>query len=424
MQNFRNYYQILGVPKDASADEIKKAYRRLARQLHPDVNPGDKSAEDRFKDINEAYDILSDLDKRAQYDRFSKFWKQKGFQGKQGVRLPNFKTWGNGKANSKRIADDVDFSDYSDFNKFLDQVLGRRREVRMATANDAPITSSEPWNTASKKTSYVANSREPRRENVDREIRREPRDTGDREIRREPRDTGDREIRREPRDTGDREIRREPRDIGDREIRREPRDTGDREIRREPRDTGDREIRREPRDTGDREIRRDIEARLTLRLEKAYSGGTERIRLEDGRSIEVTLPPAMVSGQRIRLRNQGIGGGDLYLKITVSPHPFFRLEISDICCELPLTPCEAVLGGDIEVPTLDGRVKMKLPPGVTSGKRLRLAGKGYPTGNGDRGDQLVEILVLIPKEISDEERELYEKLREVESFKPRQDLYN
>ena len=357
MQNFRNYYLILGVPKDASADEIKKAYRRLARQWHPDVNPGDKSAEDRFKDINEAYDILSDIDKRAQYDQFSKFWKQKGFQGKQGVRLPNFKTWGNSKATRKKPAEDVDFSDYSDFNKFLDQVLGRRREVRMATANDAPrVDSYEPWSTASKKTSYVANSREDRR------------------------------------------------DVDDREIRRE---------------TVDREIRR---DIVDRETRRDIETRLTLPLERAYSGGTERIRLEDGRAIEVNLPPAMVSGQRIRLRNQGIGGGDLYLKITVSPHPFFRLEMSDICCELPLTPSEAVLGGEIEVPTLDGLVKMKLPPGVTSGKRLRLANKGYPTGNGDRGDQLVEIQVLIPKEISEEERELYEKLRQIETFKPRQDL--
>ncbi|MEG4486494.1 J domain-containing protein [Microcoleus sp. D2_18a_B4] len=393
MQNFRNYYLILGVPKDATADEIKKAYRRLARQLHPDVNPGDKSAEDRFKDINEAYDILSDIDKRAQYDQFSKFWKQKGFQGKQGVRLPNFKTWGNGKATRKKPAEDVDFSDYSDFNKFLDQVLGRRREVRMATANDAPgVASSEPWSTASKKTSYVANSRPPRRDFDDREMRRE---TVDREMRRE---TVDREMRRE---TVDREMRRE---------------TVDRETRR---DAEEREMRRE---AVDREPRRDIEARLTLPLERAYSGGTERIRLEDGRAIEVNLPPAMVSGQRIRLRNQGMGGGDLYLKITVSPHPFFRLEMSDICCELPLTPSEAVLGGDIEVPTLDGLVKMKLPPGVTSGKRLRLANKGYPTGNGDRGDQLVEIQVLIPQEISDEERELYQKLREVESFKPRQDL--
>ena len=402
MQNFRNYYLILGVPKDASADEIKKAYRRLARQLHPDVNPGDKSAEDRFKDINEAYDILSDIDKRAQYDQFSKFWKQKGFQGKQGVRLPNFKTWGNGKATRKKPAEDVDFSDYSDFNKFLDQVLGRRREVRMATANDAPgVASSEPWSTGSKKTSYVANSRPPRRDFDDREMRRE---AVDREMRRE---AVDREMRR---DIVDRETRR---DVDDREIRR---DVDDREIRRE---AVDREIRRE---TVDRETRRDIEARLTLPLERAYSGGTERIRLEDGRAIEVNLPPAMVSGQRIRLRNQGMGGGDLYLKITVSPHPFFRLEMSDICCELPLTPSEAVLGGDIEVPTLDGLVKMKLPPGVTSGKRLRMANKGYPTGNGDRGDQLVEIQVLIPKEISEEERELYEKLRQVESFKPRQDL--
>ncbi|MEG4145639.1 DnaJ C-terminal domain-containing protein [Microcoleus sp. Pol12B5] len=396
MQNFRNYYLILGVPKDATADEIKKAYRRLARQLHPDVNPGDKSAEDRFKDINEAYDILSDLDKRAQYDQFSKFWKQKGFQGKQGVRLPNFKTWGNGKATRKKPAEDVDFSDYSDFNKFLDQVLGRRREVRMATANDAPRSASyEPWSTASKRTSYVANSREDRRDVDDREMRRE---------------TDDREMRQE---IVDREIRR---DIVDREARR---DAEDREMRRE---AVDREMRREIRETVDREPRRDIEARLTLPLERAYSGGTERIRLEDGRAIEVTLPPAMVSGQRIRLRNQGMGGGDLYLKITVSPHPFFRLEMSDVCCELPLTPSEAVLGGDIEVPTLDGLVKMKLPPGVTSGKRLRLANKGYPTGNGDRGDQLVEIQVLIPKEISEEERELYEKLRQVESFKPRQDL--
>ncbi|MEG3929789.1 J domain-containing protein [Microcoleus sp. T3_B1] len=384
MQNFRNYYLILGVPKDATADEIKKAYRRLARQLHPDVNPGDQSAEDKFKDINEAYDILSDIEKRAQYDQFSKFWKQKGFQGKQGVRLPNFKTWGNTKNTRKKPTEDVDFSDYSDFNKFLDQVLGRRREVRMATANDTQgVASSEPWSTASKKTSYVANSRPPRRDFDDREMRRE---------------TDDREMRRE---AVDREMRR---DVDDREMRRE---------------TVDREMRRE---TVDREPRRDIEARLTLPLERAYSGGTERIRLEDGRAIEVTLPPAMVSGQRIRLRNQGIAGGDLYLKITVSPHPFFRLEMSDICCELPLTPSEAVLGGDIEVPTLDGLVKMKLPPGVTSGKRLRLANKGYPTGNGDRGDQLVEIQVLIPKEISEEERELYEKLRQIEFFKPRQNL--
>ena len=329
MQNFRNYYQILGLSRDASVDEIKKAYRRLARQLHPDVNPGDKTAEDKFKDINEAYDILSDVDKRAQYDQFTRFWKQKGFQGKQGLRVPNFKGWGEGKRNGDSAEEKADFGDYSDFNKFVDQLLGRRREVRTAASNAPRVTSSDPWVSSTAKVTYTP---------------------------------------------------------------------------------------------GSREARKDIEARLTLPLEKAYTGGSERIRLEDGRSLEVDMPGGMVSGQRVRLRNLGIGGGDLYLKITVAPHPFFKLERSDVCCQLPLTPTEAVLGGEIEVPTLDGWVKMKLPPGVVSGQRLRLAAKGYPTGKGDRGDQLVEIIIAVPKEISQQERVLYEKLRQIETFKPRQDL--
>lgn len=332
MQNFRNYYQILGIPRESTVDEIKKAYRRLARQYHPDVNPGNKGAEEKFKDINEAYDILSDVEKRAEYDQYSRFWKQKGFQGKSGikVKVPGFRGWGEAKTNGGASEDNVDYSEYPEFNKFVDQLLGRRREVRTATSNSPRVTSSDPWNPGTTKTAYVA---------------------------------------------------------------------------------------------GSREARRDIEARLTLPLERAYTGGTERIRLEDGRSLEVDLPAGMVTGQRIRLRNQGISGGDLYLKITVTPHPFFKLERSDIFCQLPLTATEAVLGGDIELPTLDGWVKMKLPSGVVPGQRLRLAGKGYPTGKGDRGDQLVEIQVVFPKELSSEERELYEKLRQVETLKPRQNLY-
>jgi curved DNA-binding protein len=157
-------------------------------------------------------------------------------------------------------------------------------------------------------------------------------------------------------------------------------------------------------------------------LEKAYEGGRERIRLEDGRSLEIDLPTGMVTGQRVRLKGQGIAGGNLYLKITVAPHPFFKLEGSDIFCQLPVTPSEAVLGGLIEVPTLDGRVKMTVPSGVRSGQRLRLANKGYPNANGARGDQLVEIQILVPKDPSPEARELYEKLRQIENFNPRIDL--
>ena len=331
MQNFRNYYQILDISKDASVDEIKKAYRRLARQFHPDVNPGNKEAEEKFKDINEAYDILSDLEKREQYNKFIGYWKPKGIGNRIGMRVPDFRNWGdNFQGDGGRQEKSVDVSEFSDFNTFVDQLLGRRREVRTpATVTRPKPQSSNVYRPGQKKAIYKATEREPKQ---------------------------------------------------------------------------------------------DIEARLTLPLEKAFVGGTEKIRLEDGRSIEVNMPAAMISGQRIRLRNQGIGGGDLYLKITIAPHGFYQLQGADIFCELPITPVEAVLGGDIEVPTLDGWVKMKLPAGVVSGQRLRLASKGYPDGRGDRGDQLVEIKIVTPKEPTEEELEIYQKLREVEKFKPRKNL--
>ncbi|NEO57962.1 MAG: J domain-containing protein [Okeania sp. SIO3B5] len=334
MQNFRNYYQILDVSKDASVDEIKKAYRRLARQFHPDVNPGDKESEEKFKDINEAYDILSDIEKRTEYDKFIRYWKPKGIGGRVGIRVPDFRNWDNRDENGRKNEKDSDVSDFSDFNTFVDQLLGRRREIRTPVTSTIPKTqASNVYRPGQKKTTYKA---------AEREVKRE--------------------------------------------------------------------------------IKKDIEARLTLPLEKAYVGGFEKIRLEDGRSIEVNMPMAMVSGQRIRLKNQGLGGGDLYLKITIAPHDFYQLEGADIFCELPITPVEAVLGGDIEVPTLDGWVKMKLPAGVFSGQRLRLASKGYPDGRGERGDQLVEIKIVTPKEPTQEELEIYQKLREVEKFKPRKDL--
>jgi curved DNA-binding protein len=156
-------------------------------------------------------------------------------------------------------------------------------------------------------------------------------------------------------------------------------------------------------------------------LNKAYNGGRERIRLEDGRSLEVSMPAAMVNGQRIRLKGQGVAGGDLYLKIDVAPHPFFKVDGADIYCQLPVTPSEAVLGGAIEVPTLDGLVKMMIPAGVRSGQKLRLGNKGYPV-NGKRGDQIVEIQIAVPKELSQQERELYEKIRQQESFTPRANI--
>ncbi len=330
MQNFRNYYQILGVSRDATIEEIKRVYRKLARQYHPDLNPGDKAAEEKFKDIGEAYNILSDSEKREQYDEYSDFWKQKGLRGRQnGSPFGGFKTWGKRSNGRTQAPEEVDYGDYADFNTFVDQLLGRRREVRTVSQDSPRPTSPDPYRSPRTKAVYKAETRP---------------------------------------------------------------------------------------------ARRDIEARLTIPLEKAYSGGTERIRLEDGRSLEVNMPAAMIPGQRIRLRNQGLGGGDLYLKINVEPHPFFRIERSDIYCEVPITPCEATLGSEIEIPTLDGFVKMKIPVGVKSGKRLRLANKGYPDGQGQRGDQFVTLQIVISSNPTPEERELYEKLRQIETFKPRRSL--
>jgi curved DNA-binding protein len=316
---------MLGVSKDATNEEIKKTYRRLARQYHPDLNPGNKAAEEKFKDISEAYEILSDAAKRAQYDQFSRYWKQKGFD-KQAQKS---KPWGVDNRSNGRNTQDVNPGNYSDFTTFINEVIGVRTSKNgTATATN---TTSDPFRTPRTKVAYTPNQRP---------------------------------------------------------------------------------------------ARRDIEAKLSLPLEKAYHGGLERIRLEDGRSLEVGMPAGMVTGQTIRLRNQGINGGDLYLKITVDPHPIFRLEGTDVYCQIPITPSEAVLGGQVEAPTLDGLVKMTIPPGVRSGQRLRLSGKGYPSEKGKRGDQLVEIQIVTPKNISAEERELYEKIRQIETFKPRADLFS
>ncbi|MEW6495924.1 MAG: J domain-containing protein [Cyanobacteriota bacterium] len=330
MQNFRNYYEILGVPTEATSEEIKKAFRRLALQYHPDRNPGNKEAEEKFKDISEAYEVLYNSDKRAQYDQLGRFWKKKGFNNRKAAKTTSSRTVSDRNGKGRSSTPEVDFSQVGDFNSFVEQLTGRRSVAKAAaTAPGARVSSSDAFRPGTTKTAYTVNSRANPK---------------------------------------------------------------------------------------------NVEAHLTLPLEKAYVGGRERIRLEDGRSLEIDMPPSMVTGQRVRLKGQGIAGGDLYLKITVAPHPFFTLEGSDIFCQLPVTPSEAVLGGPVEVPTLDGRVKMNVPSGVRAGQRLRLAGTGYPNIEGVRGDQLVEIQIAVSPNPSPQVRELYEKLRQIDNFNPRLDL--
>lgn len=287
MQQVRNYYQVLGVPRDATNEEIKKTFRKLARQYHPDVNPNNKLAEEKFKDINEAYDVLSDETKRLDYDNV--------LFGRGKRKVPPRPPTGN--RNGAGVPPRQTATDWKDF---------------------APQTT--------KRAKVV---------------------------------------------------------------------------------------------TPNRQSPRDVEAKLTIPLEKAYRGGRERIRLEDGRSLEVEMPPGMIDGQRIRLKEQGVNAGDLYLKISISPHAFFEVQGADIFCQVPVTPSEAILGAAVEVPTIDGLVKMTIPKGVKAGQRLRLAQKGYPDNRGNRGDQLVEIQIAIPPELSEKELELYQAIRELENYNPR-----
>ncbi|EDX83653.1 DnaJ domain protein [Synechococcus sp. PCC 7335] len=356
MQNFRDYYQILGVAPDASAEEIKRAYRRLARQYHPDVNPGDKAAEEKFKLLGEAYGVLYDADKRQQYEQYSQYWNKKGAKG-----------WGSKRKQSSKNAD---YSAFEDFDNFVEQLLKQHKATDQSASRwaDGPAVSKtvNQENVASKTTDRATGATRSSRQNrpLDGQPARPPRKQPDLERQRRP------------------------------------------------------TYRRQSTPTS----RRDAEADLTVPLEKAYAGGRERVRLEDGRSLEVSMPPGMVTGQRIRLKGQGIEGGNLYLRIEVEPHSYFTLQDGDVYCRLPLTPSEAVLGGTIGMPTLGGTVNMMIPPGVQPRQRLRLTGKGYPIGQGLYGDQIVEIDVVMPTVLDDEEKALYQELRNIERLNPRAGL--
>lgn len=370
MQNFRDYYEILGISKEATAEEIKRAYRGLARQYHPDLNPGNKEAEEKFKLIGEAYDVLSDVDKRSHYEDYSRYWKQKGF-----------KSWSNLNKKVRKTKAEAEYSAFEDFDNFVEQLLKRHQ------ANDDSMWQSSP--TPPAKEASSARRTQTERRSDSRSGRRD--DSARREV-------GDR--------TSPQTQRPRPPANGSRSNGAADTDSSRATYRTQPPSRS----------------RRDAEADLVVPLEKAYAGGRERIRLEDGRSLEVSMPLGMVTGQRIRLNGQGIGGGNLYLRIEVEPHPYFTLKDGNVYCQLPITPSEAVLGGTIAVPTLGGLVNMMIPPGVQPKQLLKLTGKGYPISPELYGDQIVEIDVVMPTVLDDEEKALYQELRNIERFDPRANL--
>lgn len=326
---FQDYYETLGIPRDADDQAIKAAYRKLARQWHPDLHSGkDKTkAEEKFKEINEAYEVLSDSQKRERYDRLGSNWRS-------GDPFNPGDVQGGTYYYSGADFSDADLKGFSDFFASLFGSQGRGAD-RSSSFYQGPLRG------------------------------------------------------------------------------------------------------------------QDIESELELTLEEAYQGGSKSLRMTSGsvcsqchgrgmmqnrsicsrcggtgnipetRTLEVNIPRGVSEGSSIRLKGQGGQGsgggpsGDLYLKVHLKPHPIFQVKGQDVEMEVAIRPDQAVLGDRVSVPTLDRTVSLTIPPGSHSGQRLRLKGKGLPLRSGGRGDQYVRIQVDIPREINDEERKLYEKIREV-----------
>jgi curved DNA-binding protein len=297
----KDYYHILGVAKNASDEEIKKAYRKLAMKYHPDRNPNKKEAEERFKEINEAYAVLSDKEKRKQYDTFG----AEGFQ--------------------QRFSQEDIFRGF-DFDEILSSLFGGRGRRDFRFGGQTGV------------------------------------------------------------------------DFGDFFGRQGGyQDTGRRSQRGE-----------------------DIVYEMAISLEEAASGGEKRIsyrkngRLEE---VSVKIPRGFPSGKKLRLAGKGKEGrnggppGDLYLQVTVREHPLFSQEGDDLIVEKEINFSEAVLGTTIEVPTLEGMKKVKVPPGTQSHTKMRLKGLGMPHFQGEgKGDQYVKVIVRIPKKVSEKSRGLIQDL--------------
>jgi curved DNA-binding protein len=306
--DFKDYYLVLGITKTASAEEIKKSYRRLARKYHPDMNPGDKAAENRFREVTEAYEVLADTDKRRKYDQFGKYWKQPAPANTRPAGAGGYRP-------ANPTGADVDFTNYGSFDEFLNELLGRKTgATRPRTGEDFAAATTNA--------------------------------------------------------------------------------------------------------NGDRD------ATINLTMAEAFKGVEKSFSIGN-ESIKIRIPLGAKPGSRIRVKGKGSVSpynqqrGDLYLTIAIKAHEFFQFDKENLTCEIPISPEEAVLGAQIQVPTPDGFVMLNVPAGVKSGQSLRLRGKGWYNSKGERGDQIAKLMIATPKDITPAEKELYEKLRKARSNDPR-----
>jgi len=304
---YKDYYKILGIPRESSPEEIKRAYRKLARKYHPDVSK-EKNAEQHFKEIKEAYEALKDSKKRAAYDQLGNHWQT----GEEFQPPPDWNfgfEFGNSRGTSA-----------ADFSDFFESLFG----------------------SAGSRSQQTHNFTHP----------------------------------------------------------------------------------------GE-----DQQVKLAITLEEAYHGSQRRLQLQipelggavsTTRTLDVKIPPGVTEGQKIRLTGQGQPGrgsgepGDLYLVIELKPHRCYRSEGPDIYLTLPITPWEAALGGVIEVPTLGGKVELKITAGAQSGQKMRLKGRGFP--GRPAGDQYVILQMMTPPAKTEAAKSFYQQMAQQFSFNPRSEL--
>lgn len=314
---FQDYYKTLGVKRDAAQDEIQRAYRKLARKYHPDLNK-DAGAEAKFKQLGEAYEVLKDPEKRKRYDQLGENWKAgeeftppPGFENVRfnfGGRSARGSGSGGAGGASGGASGGFSFSPGGQFSDFFEAFFGE---------DGGPGSFNQAFGGRGQ-----AHAHQPQAQ----------------------------------------------------------------------------------------------EAAIDITLDEAFHGSTRQLTLqgpEGTKRLDVRIPAGTTQGSKIRVRGQAGGGGDLILVVNIQPHATFTLDGHDLTMDVPIQPWQAALGDKVRVTTLDGEVTLSVPPGASSGAKLRLRGKGLRKRNSDeRGDLLARIKIVVPKTLTDEQRRLYEQLKE------------
>jgi curved DNA-binding protein len=327
---FKDYYKVLGVSRAATEEEIKKAFRKLARQHHPDVAKDKKAAEEKFKEVNEAYEVLSDPAKRKKYDELGAHWKEGGFRPPPGYEH-RARHW-TGPEGEQEFEFHFGGTGFSDF---FERFFGGGRSAGGGFRGFGEGEEAE--NLFGR--AHAGNQRG-----------------------------------------------------------------------------------------------QDIEGDLLVSLQEALGGSVRSVSLRhlnpkthqtETHTFRVRIPAGVQEGQRIRVAGKGGEGagrgqaGDLYLRVRLAKHPDFRIRGSDLYYDLELAPWEAVLGSTVRVPTLEGFLSLRVPPGASQGQKLRVRRRGLPAGDQERGDFYAVISIQVPTQVNSEEQALWEKLAGTSTFNPR-----